>query len=97
MARSKPKLVVHRYTTGDPSLRRSHRLRLREPFRLDALPPELRSMIYGFALYDESQVDGMDDYTEYPRLGARPSDDALALSHVSREFCEGGLDGGVLC
>jgi hypothetical protein len=57
---------------------------LKEPLHFNALPPELRSIIYSFALCHESQSDGADDYRSYPRLGTSPSATALALSHVSR-------------
>lgn len=67
-------------------LRRSHRLPLREPFRLEALPQELRSIRYSFAVYHESQVESPGEYQAYPRLGARPCAIALALSHVFRSL-----------
>ena len=56
----------------------------REPLHFESLPPELRSIIYSFALCHESKSDGADDYRSYPRLGTGPSATALALSHVSR-------------
>ena len=84
MAKSKVRSEAPKHKRNPLSLRRSHRLQLREPFRLEALPPELRSMVYSFAVYHESQVESPGEYQAYPRLGARPGATALALSHVSR-------------
>jgi len=84
MAKSKPPIESSKRKKTSPPLRRSHRLQLKEPFRLEALPPELRSIIYIFAVYHESQVEGPEEYRDCPRLGSRPGDTALALSHVSR-------------
>jgi len=86
MARPKPSIQDPKHQSKPLSLRRSRRLQPQPqgPFRLEDLPPELRCMIYSFAVYHEAQVDGPDDYRSYPRLGTRPGDTALALSHVSR-------------
>lgn len=56
----------------------------RESVHFEALPPELRNMIYSFALCHESQPDDAGHHRSYPRLSAGPSATALALSHVSR-------------
>jgi hypothetical protein len=84
MAKTKSSIDGSKHKGNSLSLRRSHRLQLQEPFRLEALPPELRSMIYILAVYHESQVVGPDEYKSNPRLGGRPGDTALVLSHVSR-------------
>jgi len=86
MARPKPSIQDPKHKGKPLCLRRSRRLQSQpqEPFRLEDLPAELRSMIYSFAVYHEAQTDGPDDYRSYPRLGCRPGDTALALSHVSR-------------
>ena len=49
----------------------------REPLHFESLPPELRSIIYSFALCHESKSDGADDYRSYPRLGTGPSATSL--------------------
>jgi hypothetical protein len=81
-----PALITVQSTTmaGSISHEAPERIESRNLLRFEALPPELRSIIYSFALCHETQSDSANDYRSYPRLGTGPSVTALALSHVSR-------------